>query len=166
MNSLVLRPSDLFFVALALAQGWVLLKFPSIPLIALGLWWNANTIAHNFIHRPFFKSRGLKAAFSVYESLVLGLPQRLWRDRHLAHHAGRPWRLRWSRQLAWESACVLALWCVLGAVAPGFLAAVYLPGVMAGLALFLLPGPSRASRGHAEPLRPALQPGFFQRRLS
>lgn len=134
------RSWDLLFVVLALVQGAALLRVPSVPLIALGLWWNANTIAHNFIHRPFFRSRRLNAAFSVYESLVLGLPQRLWRDRHLAHHAGRPWRWQWSRQLAWEGACVLALWGILAAAAPGFVAGIYLPGWLAGLALCWLQG--------------------------
>src|SRR5437762_52449 len=48
----VLRHSawDALFIALALAHGFALIEFPSIPLIALGFWWNANTIAHSFIH--------------------------------------------------------------------------------------------------------------------
>src|SRR5687767_15012063 len=45
---------DATLVLLALVHGWLLWHFPSIPLLALGLWWNANTIAHNFIHKPFF----------------------------------------------------------------------------------------------------------------
>ena len=35
--------------ALAVVQGVVLLAAPSAPLIALGVWWNSNTISHNFI---------------------------------------------------------------------------------------------------------------------
>ena len=80
---------DALFVALALTQGGLLLAFPSIPLIAIGLWWNANTISHIFIHRPFFRTPALNAAFSVYLSLLLGFPQSLWRARHLAHHGAR-----------------------------------------------------------------------------
>ena len=34
-------------------------------LIALGLWWNSNTISHSFIHGPFFRSRRLKALFAI-----------------------------------------------------------------------------------------------------
>jgi hypothetical protein len=30
---------------------------------------------------------------------LLGIPQKLWKDRHMAHHAGVEWRLRGSRQL-------------------------------------------------------------------
>ncbi len=48
---------DGLFVLLAGIQGILLLEFPSAPVIAAGLWWNANTISHNFIHRPFFRSR-------------------------------------------------------------------------------------------------------------
>ena len=51
--------------------------------------WNANTIAHNFIHRPFFRARALNTAFSCYLSLLLGFPQSLWRARHLAHHGAQ-----------------------------------------------------------------------------
>src|SRR5207237_9322530 len=87
-------PWDALFAGLALAHGVVLIVCPSIPLIALGLWWNANTIAHNFIHLPFFRSRALNAMFSAFESLVLGIPQRLWRDHNLSHHADKPWGWR------------------------------------------------------------------------
>ncbi len=79
---------DALFIVLAVAHGILLLVMPSIALISIGLWWNANTISHNFIHRPFFRSRALNTIFSWYLSLLLGLPQTLWRQRHLAHHAG------------------------------------------------------------------------------
>jgi hypothetical protein len=36
-------------------HGAVLLAFPSLPAIAVGLWWNANTISHNFIHRSLLQ---------------------------------------------------------------------------------------------------------------
>ena len=92
-------PSDALFVLLAAVHGAALLAFPSLLLVALGLWWNSNTISHNFIHRPFFR-RGLpNRALSLYLTLVLGYPQELWRRRHLAHHAGRPVRLRPLRRL-------------------------------------------------------------------
>src|SRR5262249_44575255 len=45
---------DGFLVALAAAHALVLLAVPVMPVIALGVWWNSNTISHNFIHRPFF----------------------------------------------------------------------------------------------------------------
>jgi len=128
-------PWDALFIAAAVTHGLALLWFPSIPLLALGLWWNANTVAHNFIHLPFFRSPSWNAMFSAFESLVLGLPQRLWRERHLAHHAHRPWRWHWSRQLASESLAVLALWSALLGFAPKFFLTVYLPGWLLGLGL-------------------------------
>jgi fatty acid desaturase len=77
---------DVLPVVLALAHGVLLLAWPSTPLVAVGLWWNANTISHHFIHRPFFRTRGLNAGFSCYLSFLLGFPQSLWRARHQAHH--------------------------------------------------------------------------------
>jgi len=154
-GKLVLRPRgvlrhspwDALFITLALAHGLALIEFSSIPLIAIGFWWNANTIAHNFIHRPFFRARRLNAVFSTLESLVLGIPQRLWRDRHLAHHGDRPWRWRWSRQLAWETGLVLSLLSGLLARAPEFFLTVYLPGWLTGLALCQLQGHLEHERG-------------------
>ncbi|PYM13651.1 MAG: hypothetical protein DME18_08495 [Verrucomicrobia bacterium] len=142
-------PWDALFVALAIGHSAMLLAFPSIQLIALGQWWNANTISHNFIHLPFFRSRSLNAAFSAFESLVLGIPQRLWRDRHLAHHAGMPWRRRWSRQLALETFLVLAMWGVLLAFSPRFFATVYLPGWLLSLGLCQFQGFFEHARGTA-----------------
>src|SRR6476646_8745468 len=79
---------DSVFVGLSIAHAVLLLTVPSIPFIAIALWWNANTISHNFIHRPFFRSRSANASYSISLSLVLGIPQSLWRARHLAHHGG------------------------------------------------------------------------------
>ena len=63
---------DALFVALSVGHAALLLAFPSILTIAIGLWWNANTIAHNFIHRPFFRSAVGRRAYSAYLSILLG----------------------------------------------------------------------------------------------
>src|SRR5438477_5717823 len=47
---------DALLIALSLLQPFAIFLFPSIPVIAFGLWWNSNTISHNFIHLPFFRS--------------------------------------------------------------------------------------------------------------
>ncbi|RDJ93851.1 hypothetical protein B4Q13_19050 [Lacticaseibacillus rhamnosus] len=47
---------------------------------------NANTISHQFIHRPFFQHRAANRLFAAYLSVLLGFPHSLWRDRHLSHH--------------------------------------------------------------------------------
>lgn len=138
---------DALFIALAFVHAALLVTIPSIPLIAVGFWWNANTIAHNFIHRPFFHLRIANAIFSALLSLVLGVPQRLWRDRHLAHHAGKPWSWRWSRQSRVELAMVATLWAILAAVAPEFLLTTYLPGWLLGLGLCQLQGQFEHARG-------------------
>jgi len=129
-------------VALAFAHGVLLMAWPSIPLVAIGLWWNANTISHHFIHRPFFRTRALNASFSCYLSLLLGFPQSAWRARHLAHHlAQERRRKRLDLRLAQlDLAAVVALWGALLIFAPRFTLAVYLPGFLAGLGLCCLQG--------------------------
>ncbi len=145
----VLRHSawDAVPVALAAGHGALLIAVPAAPVVALGVWWNSNTVAHLFIHRPFFASRALNALFSLYLSVLLGVPQRLWRDRHLAHHADRPYRLTWGRQLAVETAAVLALWAFLFVWHRGFFLTAYLPGYLAGLVLCYLHGHYEHFRG-------------------
>jgi fatty acid desaturase len=83
--------SDSIMVALAALQAVILALWPVTPLIAVGMWWNSNTIAHNFVHRPFFRSGAMNSIFSAFLSVLLGIPQTLWRDRHLAHHADVEW---------------------------------------------------------------------------
>src|SRR5262245_18984202 len=109
-------------------------------LIAIGVWWNANTISHLFIHRPFFRNRGTNAWFAALLTAALGVPQSLWRDRHLAHHGGRRYRLRVTREIALQAALVGSLWLVMVWQAPRFYTTVYLPGYLIGLALCAVHG--------------------------
>ena len=145
----ILRHSawDALFLALTAAHAAALIAAPSIPLIAIGMWWNANTVAHNFIHRPFFRARTANRAFSLVLSAVLGVPQALWRERHLEHHAGgvRP-RRNWPA-LAADSAVVAGVWAVLLWTAPIFFVRVYLPGIAIGLGLCQLQGYFEHARG-------------------
>src|SRR6187397_2124098 len=104
------RASDGVLVALAAVHGAVLLMWPLALIVAVGVWWTSNTIAHNFIHRPFFHHRSANQAFALYLTVLVGIPQALWRDRHLAHHAGVEPRLRMSREVLLQGAAVLALW--------------------------------------------------------
>ena len=134
------RTSDVAFVALPVLQAAALLAYPSIPLIAVGLWWTANTTAHNFIHRPFFSSGALNASFSLLFTAIMGVPQTLWRQRHLAHHADRVWRCHVTPQLIVEFGLLATIWSMLALYAPGFLVAVYLPGWLCGLALCAVQG--------------------------
>lgn len=139
---------DASLVALAGLHAAILAVWPVAPLIAAGVWWNSNTIAHNFIHRPFFRSEGMNRLFSAALSVLLGIPQTLWRDRHLAHHAGVEWRLHVSRRLLAETALVVCLWLALASLQPRFFLAVYLPGYLAGLGLCAMQGHWEHAGGH------------------
>jgi hypothetical protein len=126
---------DAVFVALAALQGLAFIAAPSIALIAAGIWWNSNTIAHNFIHRSFFRTRALTNLFSAYLSVLLGIPQSLWRARHLAHHAGTRPKLIVSTQLLAEVIVIVLLWMTLLNASPAFFLTIYLPGYALGLLL-------------------------------
>jgi hypothetical protein len=131
---------DGILVMLAAAHGILLVLWPVAPVIAVGVWWNANTIAHNFIHRPFFRSAAMNRMFSALLSIMLGVPQRLWRDRHLAHHADVKWRLNVSRQLMVETALVVGLWAALATFELRFFLLAYSPGYLAALGLCAMQG--------------------------
>jgi hypothetical protein len=138
---------DGLFVALSIAHAAALVFVPSVPLAAVGLWWNANTIAHNFIHRPFFHSRRHNRVFAVWLSVVLGVPQSLWRARHLQHHRetaatfprmALPSSLLGSVFL--ETAVIAVVWGVCVLLAPDTFLTAYLPGYVVGLALCQVQG--------------------------
>lgn len=57
-------------------------------LYAFSVGWNLNSIAHNFIHNPFFRSERANRAMSLVISLALLTPQTMYRYIHLKHHAG------------------------------------------------------------------------------
>ena len=58
-------------------------------LIALALGfamnWCANTVSHIHLHRPLFRSAAANRLFSAYLSVLLAVPQRWWKLRHLRH---------------------------------------------------------------------------------
>jgi hypothetical protein len=113
----------------------------ALPIaIALGIWWNANTIAHHCIHRPPFRRRSANACVDAALTLLLGIPQSLWRTRHLAHHACVAPRLRPSADLVLQTLCVLTLWTSMIVWAPAFFVTAYVPGYLSGLLLCWLHG--------------------------
>ena len=160
---------DALFVGLSIAHGAVLTVMPAAPVVAVLLWWSANTISHNFIHRPFFGRRTANRLYSAYLTLVLGFPQTLWRQRHLKHHAEtgpskfegpyvrtgehdvRPRKVvgpfGFRRAIAIEVVLLAAFWTVLATqLTPWFLTA-YLPGWAIGLGLCQLQGYYEHARG-------------------
>lgn len=157
LDVLALRhgPADRLPLALSLVQGAVGIglvvasargALPARALMAwagISLWWGANTVAHVHIHSPLFRSRRRNRAFALYLTALLGIPQSLWRARHLWHHAGeppdRPPRVS-AATLAEETGIVLATWAGLFLLAPQVLTGAWLPGWVLGLGLCALHG--------------------------
>jgi len=74
------------FLAFPMLSWW---SFVTLALIyALSISWNINSISHNFIHNPYFKSAGLNAAFSMVLSITLGFSQTMYHFVHMRHHSG------------------------------------------------------------------------------
>jgi fatty acid desaturase len=73
----------LFFSSLS---WWVLA--PAFVAIAWSYCWNMQCISHNFIHNPFFTDPWLNRAYSVLETLALGVPHILYHHYHMNHHFG------------------------------------------------------------------------------
>ena len=59
-----------------------------LALYAFSVGWNLNSVAHNFIHNPFFMSERLNRVISLVITLALLSPQTMYRYVHLRHHAG------------------------------------------------------------------------------
>jgi len=152
---------DALFIGLSVLHLFALVWFPSVPVLALGLWWNSNTISHNFIHLPFFRSNRWNRAYSLFLSVLLGYPQTFWRDRHLAHHGGHRLNLKLSPAIVVEAAAVLTLWGVLLYTVPRFFQFVYLPGYLVGLSLCYLHGYFEHSGGTSSHYGFAYNVAFF-----
>jgi hypothetical protein len=79
----------------------------------------------------------------LYLSLILGVPQTLWRARHLWHHAGEPAKrfpLRPHRQARLEFGAIGVLWCLLAYHDLARFVQAYVPGYLIGLSVCYLHG--------------------------
>lgn len=110
------------------------------PLLGVGLWWLGNTAAHHATHRRTFRPTWLQAAYGGWLSLLLGVPQELWRQRHLQHHAGRRAPTRWNRRLRAQAALLLLAIVLAATLAPTWLLGTWSPGFAFGLLLAALHG--------------------------
>src|SRR5574342_641333 len=108
--------------------------------IAVGVWWTANTVSHIVIHRPLFRRRAANACVAALLTALLGFPQSLWRDRHLAHNRGARYRGQLTGEMSLQLTLVASLWLAMILAAPWFFAAVYLPGYAGGLLLCAMHG--------------------------
>jgi fatty acid desaturase len=67
--------------------AWWLLV-PAFAAVAMSYCWNLQSISHNFIHNPFFVNEWLNRAYSVMETLIIGVPHVLYHHYHMNHHWG------------------------------------------------------------------------------
>ncbi len=111
--------------------------------IAVGMAWGSNTVSHIHLHTPLFRSRSMNRAFGFFLTASLGIPQTIWRRRHLWHHAGEPVETRrrpWTATV-WAELCVVAAVMITVALcAPRVFVLVYLPGYLLGLGLCRIQG--------------------------
>ncbi len=61
---------------------------PAFCAVSLCYVWNLQCLSHNFVHNPFFTSKWLNRAFSVLETVAIGIPHVFYHHYHLNHHAG------------------------------------------------------------------------------
>jgi fatty acid desaturase len=88
----------LLIVGSAAVTNWALASVPLIVLIpaatvcAITILFlyltNYQCISHYHIHTPYFRSRSANDAFSLVNSLSLGVPQTMYHIHHLFHHKG------------------------------------------------------------------------------
>src|SRR5215472_9147309 len=93
---------DSVLVSLTALHAAVLVAWPIAPVIGLGVWWNSNTIAHNFIHRPFFRSGMINRLSPPALCFLLGSPQTLGGERLLPNPAKVPGRFPFSPNFLFE----------------------------------------------------------------
>jgi fatty acid desaturase len=77
---------------LAFFVAWPHLGWPArlagAGLYAAAIGWNQDSVAHNFIHNPFFTSKTLNRLTEFALTLENGVPQTMYRWVHMRHHAG------------------------------------------------------------------------------
>lgn len=75
-----------FFIAWPdLGWGW---RIAGAAAYAFAIGWNQDSVAHNFIHNPFFASPTLNRLMEFVLTLENGAPQTMYRWVHMRHHAG------------------------------------------------------------------------------
>ncbi len=86
----------LFWTFLCFQSLSLAILVPAFGLAAMSYCWNLQCLSHNFIHNPFFRWAWLNRAFSVLETLAIGLPHVCYHHYHLNHHAGDNDRKGWD----------------------------------------------------------------------
>jgi fatty acid desaturase len=89
-------PAILVYLHLALLAAffvaWPSLSWPlrlaGGVVYAFAIGWNQDSVSHNFIHNPFFRSKRLNRLTEFALTLENGVPQTMYRWVHMRHHAG------------------------------------------------------------------------------
>lgn len=139
--------SDAWLLGASLVQAALFVfAFAGLPKLAaavifgIGMCWCSNTVSHNHLHNPLFRSRAANRALSLFLSALLGIPQSIWKARHLWHHAGEPAQKKRLRP-AWDEVALVALvWLAFLAFLPRLFLLAYVPGYVLGMALSRLQG--------------------------
>jgi fatty acid desaturase len=74
------------FVGFNTWPWWLLV--PAFLAMTWSYCWNLQCISHNFIHNPYFSNPWLNRAFSVLETVAIGVPHVLYHHYHMNHHWG------------------------------------------------------------------------------
>ena len=69
-------------------------RIAGAALYGLAIGWSLDSVAHNFIHNPFFVWRPLNRAVAYALTIVNGVPQTMYDYVHMRHHAGNSDRHR------------------------------------------------------------------------
>ena len=77
---------------IAFLLAWPAMTWPErlagAVLYALAIGWNLDSVSHNFIHHPFFRSKTLNRITEFVLTFALGTPQTMYSFVHMRHHAG------------------------------------------------------------------------------
>lgn len=74
------------FFAFDRVPWWVMGVLGAVYAVSIS--WNINSISHNFIHNPYFRSPALNRLFSLIESVAIGFSQTFYDCVHMRHHTG------------------------------------------------------------------------------
>jgi fatty acid desaturase len=82
---------------IVLILSWSQINWPARALgaclYAFSIGWNLDSVAHNFIHNPFFVWRPLNRLMAYVLTLTNGAPQSMYGYIHMRHHAGNSDRI-------------------------------------------------------------------------
>ncbi|MFL5304807.1 MAG: fatty acid desaturase [Polyangia bacterium] len=114
-------------------------RAPWIAALAVSLVWASNTVAHIHLHTPLFRAPAANRALALYLTVLLGVPQTWWAQRHLRHH-GLPLAPPRRAGAIVEVIVLAGFWAALGKLGPAAWLLVYSPAWALAAGLCALQG--------------------------